>query len=144
MATVQSITSKPNGFPQNIPHAVNLDGASLPATGDTLYPPHSAAAEFGLRVVSDFMSPAYETGDIILCRSLRKGERLSIGGDYVFATEAEGGRVCVLARLTGRTQARWLTLQHKGNRRPLPVAGEVEHGLRRDRLLPHPQRCRCC
>jgi hypothetical protein len=115
MATAQSITSKPSGFPNNIPRADTTAGATLEPTGQPLCSPDPLAPDFGVHLVVDQMAPAYRRGDTVLVRALRKGEEVTADADYLFAQRDHtiaGNTPVLLCRLTRITKTLWICERH--------------------------------
>jgi hypothetical protein len=125
MATAQSITSKPSGFPNNTPRADTTAGATLLPTGDKLYSPDPLAPDCGVHLCSDGMAPAYRKGDTLLVRTLREGEQVTAGADYLFAQRDHtiaGNTPVLLGHLARITKTLWVCEQHnaKGHRLSRP------------------------
>ena len=122
MATAQSITSKPNGFPNNTPRAHTTAGATLEPTGRPLYSPDPLAPDFGVHLCGDDMAPAYRRGDTLLVRALREGEQVTARADYLFAQRDRtlaGNTPVLLGHLARITKTLWVCEQHNAKGRRL-------------------------
>jgi hypothetical protein len=102
MATAQSITSQPNGFPSNITPASTTVGPTLESTGQRLYSPDPLAPDFGVLLCNDDMAPAYRKGDTLLVRQRHDGETVEVGAEYLFSQRRHTG-------VSGSRRSRWPT-----------------------------------
>lgn len=89
-----------------------------------LYSPDPLAPDFGVRLGNNDNAPAYRTGDTVLVRHRRKGERIQAGADYIFArpSDRQGNQTVVLGHLTRATRTHWQIARYSANNRRLKRA----------------------